>query len=40
MIKGSGRGRKKTVRKKRAEEDRRKRKKGINITCGEEDGTA
>jgi hypothetical protein len=40
MIKKAGLGRKKTVRKKRAEEDRRRRQKGIQIRCGEEEGTA
>jgi hypothetical protein len=37
MIEKSGRGRKKTVRKKRAAAERRPWKKGINIKCGEED---
>jgi hypothetical protein len=41
MINGWGRGRKKTVRKKmRTEAERRIRKKGINISGGEEDGMA
>jgi hypothetical protein len=38
MIEKSGCGRKKTVQKKRAAEERRKWKKGINIKFGEEDG--
>jgi len=40
MIKRSGLERKKTVRKMRAEEARRRQKKGINITWREEEGTA
>ena len=40
MIKGLGRGRKKTMRKKARRRSRRKQKKGINISYGEEDGTA
>jgi hypothetical protein len=40
IIERSERGRKKTVRKKRVKEEYRRRKKGINITSGEEEGTA
>jgi hypothetical protein len=40
MIYRSRLRRKKTGRKKRAEAQRRRRKKGRNIPCGEEDGPA